>query len=116
MFAQEAVPNRDPVNPNVDVVDPVTTKLPVITAEPVKGNVAPAPPGMFIDAVFDETVAVTPSPVKLKYVEVPCIVPSSATVIGVATLGAHDADIANEAVPNREPVNPCVAVNEPDIL
>ena len=34
----EAVPNKDPVNPFVEIVEPVIVKLPVITALPVYGN------------------------------------------------------------------------------
>jgi hypothetical protein len=41
---QLEVPNNEPVNPNVDVVEPVTIKLPVITALPVNGKPAPPPP------------------------------------------------------------------------
>ena len=44
LFAQLDVPNNEPVNPNVDVVEPVTIKLPVINALPVNGNPAPLPP------------------------------------------------------------------------
>ena len=36
--AVAAVPNSEPVNPPVDIVDPVITRLPVITALPVNGN------------------------------------------------------------------------------
>jgi hypothetical protein len=45
--AQLAVPNSDPVNPLVDVIEPVTTKLPVITADPVYGKDTPPPPPPF---------------------------------------------------------------------
>jgi hypothetical protein len=42
--AVAAVPDNEPVNPNVEVVEPVTIKLPVINALPVNGNPAPLPP------------------------------------------------------------------------
>ena len=72
VVANEAVPNNDPVNPPfITETDPVTPRLPVICADPEKGNAAPAPPGMFIDAVFANTVAVTPAPIKSKKVAVP---------------------------------------------
>jgi hypothetical protein len=38
------VPDSDPVNPPVDVVGPVTTKDPLIVADPVYGNIDPPPP------------------------------------------------------------------------
>jgi hypothetical protein len=41
LTAQLPVPNNEPVNPNVDVVDPVITNDPVIIALPVYGNDAP---------------------------------------------------------------------------
>ena len=42
--AYDAVPSSEPVNPRVEVVDPVTINEPVILAEPVYGNDAPSPP------------------------------------------------------------------------
>jgi hypothetical protein len=38
------VPNKLPVNPKVDIIDPVTIKLPVIIALPVYGKDDPLPP------------------------------------------------------------------------
>ena len=52
---------------------------------------------MFIEAVLEETVAVTPAPVKFKKVAVPCAVPSSATVTPDApALRAYEAVRAKE--------------------
>ena len=42
--AQLAVPNKLPVNPKVEVVEPVTIKEPEIIALPVYGKADPPPP------------------------------------------------------------------------
>ena len=83
-------------------MEPVTPKLPVIWANPINGNAFPEPPGILIEAVFEETVAVTPAPVKLINVALPCDDPSSAIVITAADGGAHDAEVASDAVKANE--------------
>ena len=87
-------PENDPEIPNVAIIEPVTTRLPVIMAEPVYGKALPPPPGMIIDAVLETTFTDTPAPVKSRYSAVPCVIPSSAIV----TPEAPPAFKANEAV------------------
>jgi hypothetical protein len=66
LFAQEDVPSKLPVNPPVELTEPVTinplpetSRLPVITADPEKGNPdPPVPPFNAKEAVnaYDELI------------------------------------------------------------
>ena len=56
--AVSAMPDKLPVNPKVEIVDPVTIKDPVITAFPVNGKADPPPP----DPVFTVIRNVDPLP------------------------------------------------------
>ena len=138
LVAHEAVPNKDPVYPPVELTLPVTVNDPVITAEPVNGKAdvaAPEPvatvigkvvPSPFVKViVFDDTDAV------IKLLPTKEAVNAKELVIALDELIANEADVAkdalievvaneldkalvaNDAVPNNEPVIPAVTFNEP---
>jgi hypothetical protein len=101
LVAQEAVPNRDPVYPPVELTLPVTVNEPVIPAEPVNGNAAAAEP----------VATVIGNVVPLPFVNVIIFEDTDAVIRLLATKEAVDAkdalidDDANDAVPINDPEN-----------
>jgi hypothetical protein len=86
------VPNKEPVKPSVAIMDPVTTKLPVITADPLKGNPVPLPPP---EPVFTVIGNVDPSPLVN-------VIVFNETEAVITALGVNEAVLAREAVVAKE--------------
>jgi hypothetical protein len=103
LVAHEAVPNKDPVYPPVELTLPVTVNEPVITAEPVNGNGDPPAP----EPVATVIGKVVPSP----FVKVIVFEDTDAVIKLLPTNEAVDAkealidDDANDAVPINDPEN-----------
>jgi hypothetical protein len=132
LVAHEAVPNRDPVYPPVELTLPVTVNDPVIIAEPVNGNGDPPAPepvatviGKVVPSPFVKVIVFEDTEAVIKLLPTNEAVNANELLIALDELIEKDADVANEllnalvandAVPNNEPVIPAVTFNEPVIV
>jgi hypothetical protein len=118
LVAHEAVPNRDPVYPPVELTLPVTVNDPVIIAEPVNGNADVAEPVAtvignvvpfpFVNViVFDDTEAVIILFPTKEAVE------AKELLIEVVANELDNADVANDALIDDD-ANDAVPINDPE--
>jgi hypothetical protein len=132
LVAHDAVPNRDPVYPPVELTLPVTVNDPVITAEPVNGNGDPPAPepvatviGKVVPSPFVKVIVFEDTEAVIRLLPTNEAVNANELLIALDELIEKDADVAkellnalvaNDAVPNNEPVIPAVTFNEPVIV
>ena len=116
--------NNGPVDPLIDntvepelYIDtlPVTPNDPVICADPVYGNAATDPSKYDAVNAYD-AVTDLDADTALSTYDAVCAFATYDAVCAVVTNDAVNVFSAHDAVPNNEPVIPCVTVNEPEMI